>query len=207
MPANARNIRPVPFSPLTLDDVASGKITLDDYEIAHGEDSPEWTEADFRRARPISDFPDLEAAFLHARQQPKPPEEPVEVSPPVAVRFDKKNLVIGLADGRELTVPLTWYPDLIEASPAQRAAFELTPTGVRWPTFSEEASIENILRSQRKIAMFERARGQRGAQKTPVKDRVGLRLDHDIVEHFRATGPGWQSRINAILADHVKRHS
>ena len=53
---------------------------------------------------------------------------------------------------------------------------------------------------------FARARGQRGPQKTPVKDRVGLRLDHDIVEHFRATGPGWQSRINDILAEHIKRN-
>ncbi len=56
-------------------------------------------------------------------------------------------------------------------------------------------------------ALFERARGQRGAQKAPVKDRVGLRLDHAVVEHFRATGPGWQSRINAVLADYVKRNA
>jgi uncharacterized protein (DUF4415 family) len=56
-------------------------------------------------------------------------------------------------------------------------------------------------------AAFERARGQRGPQKTPTKDRVGLRLDHGVVEHFRATGPGWQSRINDVLADYVKQHS
>ncbi|MGV8856075.1 MAG: BrnA antitoxin family protein [Devosia sp.] len=52
-----------------------------------------------------------------------------------------------------------------------------------------------------------RARGERGAQKTEVKDRIGLRLDHHIVEHFRATGPGWQSRINDILAAHIKKQS
>jgi uncharacterized protein (DUF4415 family) len=52
-----------------------------------------------------------------------------------------------------------------------------------------------------------RARGQRGPQRSEVKDRIGLRLDHHIVEHFRATGPGWQSRINDILADHIKKHS
>ena len=205
MTASARNTRRDRV-PGTMEGILPGE-SLDDFERRVGDDAPEWTEEDFRNARPIADFPELEAALLHARQQPRPPEEPVEVSPPVAVRFDAKNLVIALADGRELTVPLTWYPDLVEASPAQRAAFELTPTGVRWPTFSEEASIADILRSKHKIAMLERARGKRGAQKTPVKDRVGLRLDHDIVEHFRATGPGWQSRINAILADHVKRNS
>ena len=57
------------------------------------------------------------------------------------------------------------------------------------------------------VEAFERARGQRGPQKAPVKDRVGLRLDHDVVEHFRATGPGWQSRINEILVEYVKRNS
>ena len=56
------------------------------------------------------------------------------------------------------------------------------------------------------VEAFERARGQRGPQKAPVKDRVGLRLDHEVVEHFRATGPGWQSRVNDILVEHVKRN-
>jgi uncharacterized protein (DUF4415 family) len=32
-----------------------------------------------------------------------------------------------------------------------------------------------------------------------TKEAVSLRLDPDILEHFRATGPGWQSRINAAL--------
>ena len=54
------------------------------------------------------------------------------------------------------------------------------------------------------LEAFERGRGQRGPQKAPVKERVGLRLDAAVVEHFRATGPGWQSRINDILADYVK---
>jgi uncharacterized protein (DUF4415 family) len=57
------------------------------------------------------------------------------------------------------------------------------------------------------VEAFERSRGQRGPQKSEVKHRIGLRLDQNIVEHFRATGPGWQSRINDILAEHVKKHS
>lgn len=51
---------------------------------------------------------------------------------------------------------------------------------------------------------FEKARGERGPQKAPVKERVGLRLNQDVVEHFRRSGPGWQSRINAVLEDYVK---
>jgi uncharacterized protein (DUF4415 family) len=44
-----------------------------------------------------------------------------------------------------------------------------------------------------------RKRGQRGPQKTPTKQQVTLRLDRDVLERFRATGEGWQSRINAAL--------
>lgn len=31
------------------------------------------------------------------------------------------------------------------------------------------------------------------------KKLVSLRLDQTIIDHFRATGPGWQSRINEAL--------
>jgi uncharacterized protein (DUF4415 family) len=41
--------------------------------------------------------------------------------------------------------------------------------------------------------------GQRGPQKTPTKQQVTLRLDYDVLRHFRAKGPGWQSRINKSL--------
>jgi uncharacterized protein (DUF4415 family) len=45
-----------------------------------------------------------------------------------------------------------------------------------------------------------RWRGQRGPQKSkPVKQRVSLRLDPDVVAHFKKRGPGWQSRLNATL--------
>ena len=57
------------------------------------------------------------------------------------------------------------------------------------------------------VEAMERLRGQRGPQQSPTKDRIGLRLDHHIVKHFRATGPGWQSRINDVLAEHVRKHS
>jgi uncharacterized protein (DUF4415 family) len=41
--------------------------------------------------------------------------------------------------------------------------------------------------------------GQRGPQRTPTKEQITLRLDRDVVEHFKAGGRGWQSRINAAL--------
>jgi uncharacterized protein (DUF4415 family) len=44
----------------------------------------------------------------------------------------------------------------------------------------------------------------------PLKSRkrlMSLRLSPEIIEHFRATGPGWQTRINDTLLRAVKRRS
>ena len=43
------------------------------------------------------------------------------------------------------------------------------------------------------------ARKTRGRQKTPTKKLVSLRLSPDVIERFKADGPGWQSRIDAAL--------
>ena len=39
----------------------------------------------------------------------------------------------------------------------------------------------------------------RGAQKAPKKVPISIRLSPDVLEHFQAEGPGWQSRIDAAL--------
>lgn len=38
-----------------------------------------------------------------------------------------------------------------------------------------------------------------------TKVLMSLRLDSEVIEGFRATGPGWQSRMNEALRDHLKR--
>src|SRR2546425_11633015 len=42
-------------------------------------------------------------------------------------------------------------------------------------------------------------RRRRGPQKAPTKQLVSLRLDRDVIAHFRARGPGWQQRVNLAL--------
>ena len=42
-------------------------------------------------------------------------------------------------------------------------------------------------------------RRTRGRQRTPTKVKLAIRLDADVVEHFRATGKGWHVRINETL--------
>ena len=39
----------------------------------------------------------------------------------------------------------------------------------------------------------------RGKQKAPTKELISIRLDPDITEYFRASGPGWQTRLNDTL--------
>jgi len=48
-------------------------------------------------------------------------------------------------------------------------------------------------------------RGQRGPQKAPTKTLVSLRLSVEVIEHFKATGPGWQARIDRTLADSITK--
>jgi uncharacterized protein (DUF4415 family) len=48
-------------------------------------------------------------------------------------------------------------------------------------------------------AVLPRRRGQRGPQREPAKQLVSLRIDRDVVARFRATGNGWQTRVNEAL--------
>ena len=47
--------------------------------------------------------------------------------------------------------------------------------------------------------LVEWSRRTRGKQKAPVKELISIRLDPDIIAHFRASGPGWQTRLNDTL--------
>ena len=46
----------------------------------------------------------------------------------------------------------------------------------------------------------------RGSQEAPVKERVTMRLSPEVVARFRASGPGWQSRIDAALKEWLEIH-
>jgi len=46
----------------------------------------------------------------------------------------------------------------------------------------------------------------RGPQKSPTKERITIRLSPEVVESFRASGPGWQSRIDEALKSWLKHH-
>ena len=90
--------------------------------------------------------------------------------------------------------------------------------GTKWPTDEEEEEInlgialdpdapelrEEWFARARPAAevvphIVEEYRRTRGKQQKPIKQRVSIRLDADITEHFRSSGPGWQTRLNDTL--------
>lgn len=48
--------------------------------------------------------------------------------------------------------------------------------------------------------------GQRGTQKTPVKKPVTIRYSTEVIDYFKATGEGWQARIDNILKNWIRKH-
>lgn len=55
-------------------------------------------------------------------------------------------------------------------------------------------------------ASLRRKLGVRGPQKSPTKERITIRLSPEVVQRFRATGTGWQTRVDAALQDWLKQH-
>ena len=71
--------------------------------------------------------------------------------------------------------------------------------------FAGAKSAGKVLPSKVFGNLTDRKPGQRGPQRAPTKVRVSLRLDEDIVELFKAEGPGWQTRINEALKRKARR--
>lgn len=47
----------------------------------------------------------------------------------------------------------------------------------------------------------------RGAQKTPLKKQINIRLNPDVIKYFKSQGKGWQTKINDILTEYVSLNS
>lgn len=64
-----------------------------------------------------------------------------------AVSVTEDTISARLIDGRTITVPLAWSWRLSEATPAQRANFQIlgSGSGIRWPEIDEDISVEGML--------------------------------------------------------------
>ena len=65
----------------------------------------------------------------------------------VEVSFSDNDLIVQLADGRRICVPLAWFPRLLKATPEQRSNWRLIGggIGIHWPAVDEDVSVESLL--------------------------------------------------------------
>jgi hypothetical protein len=78
------------------------------------------------------------------------PISAVKVDPSaVDVKVTDEHLVVTLADGRELSAPLAWFPRLMEATDQQRRSWRLIGRGhgIHWPAVDEDVSVASLLRA------------------------------------------------------------
>jgi len=69
----------------------------------------------------------------------------------VQVTFADDKLIIQLADGRSIVIPLAWYPRLMHSSPEERQNWQLLGDGyaIEWPDLDEHIGIEGLLAGRR----------------------------------------------------------
>jgi uncharacterized protein (DUF4415 family) len=68
--------------------------------------------------------------------------------------------------------------------------------------FSRAVPLSGLPKSMQKVLSN---RGKRGPQKTPTKQLVSIRLSREVIDHFKASGPGWQARIDETLKSEIEK--
>ena len=65
------------------------------------------------------------------------------------VKVTDERIIVTLADGRELSAPLAWFPRLIDATDEQRRKWRIIGRGhgIHWPEVDEDISIASLLRT------------------------------------------------------------
>lgn len=93
----------------------------------------------------------------------------VEVVPlATSIETSEDELTVSLADGRRISVPLVWFPRLLNATAEERADFRLIGSGegIHWPRVDEDISVAGLLRGTpavvQRIANGEYRRHERG---------------------------------------------
>ena len=64
-----------------------------------------------------------------------------------SLSFTADSLCLQLSDGREIKVPLEFYPRLKNATKKQRANYRLNGlgTGIHWPDIDEDLSVDGVV--------------------------------------------------------------
>lgn len=67
------------------------------------------------------------------------------------VVFTEGSFIVYLNDGRNISMPLIWYPRLLNSNKQERENYELIGDGegIHWPDIDEDISVEGILAGRR----------------------------------------------------------
>lgn len=67
------------------------------------------------------------------------------------VVFTENSFVVYLSDGRNISVPIIWYPRLLNGNKQERENYELIGDGegIHWPDIDEDISVDGILAGRR----------------------------------------------------------
>jgi len=103
----------------------------------------------------------------------------------------------------------------LPASPAEwEAVIAAAPGKDRALTATEEGAMSNAVvvktggyAAVRTALAERRKRGQRGPQHSPTKQLVSVRYSPEVLQYFKATGAGWQTRMNEALLEWVHKRS
>ncbi|WBA80898.1 BrnA antitoxin family protein [Endozoicomonas sp. GU-1] len=85
--------------------------------------------------------------------------------------------------------------------------------GTIWPTDEEDAAINAGIAADPDTfeitdEMFEQKRASGRPKAEETKERITIRLSPEVIAYFRATGKGWQTRMDDALKEYVAtRHS
>ncbi len=75
------------------------------------------------------------------------------------------------------------------------------------PEWTEEMFKNAISFSELPKDLQSKLRRVRGPNRLPTKKQTAIRFDEDVLAGLRATGRGWQTRVNDVMREWLKTHS
>jgi uncharacterized protein (DUF4415 family) len=97
---------------------------------------------------------------------------------------------------------------------AWAAVVKAAPSKARKLTNSEASELTGAImvkgggyKATREAIAAKRKQGERGSQVSPTKQLVSVRYSPEVLIFFRATGAGWQTRMDDALKHWVQKHA
>ena len=115
-----------------------------------------------------------------------PTSAPTDLAMARHVRVTADRLVVDLHDGRQVSVPVAWYPRLAEGTPAERRRWEFIGSGlgIHWPDLDEDIEVEALLlglasnESPTSLRRWRVSRRPANKRMEPTRHRRGSRAAH-----------------------------